>query len=130
MRGKLIKVCKCSNCRRQAVIYQQDIRNRVYTMYCFACDTRKVGIDPLQYPDVFKQALLAVVDRLRYKKEDIPETADWRDIQISLLGMIDVRNLELFNLRKFFTRNAGKENEQLNFYHLLKRRSDKEARIR
>ena len=130
MKGKFIKVCRCPHCRGEAVIFQADLARPVYSMYCFGCDSRNVGVDPLLYPDIFKAALISIVERLRYKKEEIPSTASWKDVQVALLGMIDVRNLELFNLRKFFEGKAKAEHEQLNFYHLLKRKSDKEARLR
>lgn len=120
MKRKLVKVIRCSNCRGEAVVYSD---GKAYNLYCFSCGRKAEDIDPLNYRDLMTGAMLAILQKL-CPNDDIgtlvPKTVGWRDIQITIFGVLDVNALEQARFRKFFHENYSEEDLQLSFYHLLK----------
>lgn len=117
---KFIKQTRCSACKGVAVVYKPKDN---YEFHCFGCGEHRKDVDPERHPDIIKEAFFAILIRL-YPEKDwktaIPETANWRDLQIAALGMIDLNALERERFRRFFRENHGDEALQLSFYHLLK----------
>jgi hypothetical protein len=121
---RFVKQSPCSSCRKTAIIYQTE---NGYIFHCFNCGKHLTEIDPALHQDSVKQAMIGILKRLR-PEEDleklIPKTAVWRDVLVTILGLIDVQNLENERFRKFFKENHMDKEPQLSFYHMLKRVKD------
>lgn len=118
---KIVKQTKCSVCGRTgAIVYQPQDSNR-YNLYCFSCGRKEGEIKPELYQDVVMGAMLAILGRINQDAvKKVPKTATWRDVQVTILGLLDVQALENARFRKFFREHTEKDSLQLSFYHLLK----------
>jgi ribosomal protein S27E len=118
---RFVKQSVCSSCKKTAIVYQTESG---YIFHCLNCGKHLVEVDPTLYQDSVKQAMMGILKRLR-PTEDletlIPKTAGWRDVLVTILGLIDVQNLENERFRKFFRENHMDKEPQLSFYHMLKR---------
>ena len=118
---KFIKQSPCSSCRRTAIIYKSE---EGFVFHCFNCGKHLKEVDPTLYKDMIRGSMMAILKRLRPNEDiekKIPETAVWQDILVTILGIIDVNNLENERFRKFFKENHQDNEPQLSFFHMLKR---------